>query len=75
MEVSCGGFSCQERHQTVVPPGGSPVKTKWPSELRRDGKKEAKGEIMVSTESNKNTGDLLGSMQGEAKETGHSKDF
>lgn len=43
-------------------------------------KKEAEGEIMVRMESNKNMEDLLGSMQGEAKErenreTGHSKDF
>lgn len=27
MEISCGGFPCQERHQNVVLPGGSPVKT------------------------------------------------
>lgn len=40
MEVSCGGFSCQERHQYVVPPGGSPVKTEWQSKLRRDRKRE-----------------------------------
>ena len=35
-----GGFSCQEHHLNVVPPGGSPEKTERWSELRRDGKSE-----------------------------------
>lgn len=67
MEVSCGGFSCQERHKNVVV-------VSW-GEME----KEAKGEIMVRTESNKNMMDLLGTMQGEGRERenremGHSTD-
>lgn len=80
MEVSCGGFSCQECHQNVVPPGGSPVKTEWQSELRRDGKRDGERGIMVRRESNKNMVDSLRSKRGQMRERekrgmGHSKDF
>lgn len=80
MEVSCGGFSCQECHQNSVPPGGGPEKTEWQSELRRDGKRDGEGGIMSRRESNKNTVELLRSKRGqirerENREMSHPKDF